>query len=115
MDNFCSNCGAKILNEKQDICLNCGILLKRQYNINSRGIKTNSMAVAGFIVALCSLILNFGGIIGVIATLLSGIGISQINSSKEKGIGFAIAGLIIGIISIIYGIISIITLPEIFL
>ena len=65
---------------------------------------SNGLALAGFIVSLCSLIINFGGIVGLVGTVLSGVGLSKV---KSTGKGFAIAGLIIGIISIIYGIYSI--------
>lgn len=67
---------------------------------------SNGLALAGFIVSLCSLIINFGGIVGLVGTVLSGVGLSKVKSTG-KGKGFAIAGLIIGIISIIYGIYSI--------
>lgn len=68
----------------------------------------NSIALAGFIVALCSLFLNFAGIVGLVATVLSGVGLAKVKSTGA-GKGFAIAGLIIGIISIVWGIYSIIT------
>lgn len=67
---------------------------------------SNGLALSGFIVSLCSLIINFGGIVGLVGTVLSGVGLSKVKSTG-KGKGFAIAGLIIGIISIIYGIYSI--------
>lgn len=67
---------------------------------------SNGLALAGFIVSLCSLIINFGGLVGLVGTVLSGVGLSKVKSTG-KGKGFAIAGLIIGIISIIYGIYSI--------
>ena len=71
----------------------------------------NPLALAGFIVALCSLIINFGGIVGLVATILSAVGLSKVKSTG-KGKGFAIAGLVIGIISIIYGIYSIFNLVN---
>ncbi len=72
---------------------------------NGKG-QSNTLALSGFIVALCSLLINFGGIVGLVATVLSGVGLSKVKSTG-KGKGFAIAGLVIGIISIIYGIYSI--------
>lgn len=68
--------------------------------------QSNNLALAGFIVALCSLLINFAGIVGLVATVLSGVGLSKVKTTG-KGKGFAIAGLVIGIISIIYGIYSI--------
>lgn len=72
----------------------------------------NNLALAGFIVSLCSLFINFAGIVGLVATILSAIGLSKVKSTG-KGRGFAIAGLVIGIISIIYGIYSIFTAAQI--
>ncbi|MDE5830890.1 MAG: hypothetical protein K2H53_04470 [Clostridia bacterium] len=78
---------------------------KNEQNNNASG-QSNPLALAGFIVALCSLLINFGGIVGLVATVLSGVGLSKVKATG-KGKGFAIAGLVIGIISIIYGIYSI--------
>lgn len=72
---------------------------------NNQG-QSNNLALAGFIVALCSLLINFAGIVGLVATVLSGVGLSKVKVTG-KGKGFAIAGLVIGIISIVYGIYSI--------
>lgn len=66
----------------------------------------NTIALAGFIVALCSLFINFAGIVGLVATVLSGVGLAKVKTTGA-GKGFAIAGLIIGIISIVWGIYSI--------
>ena len=73
---------------------------------------TNGLAIAGFVVSLCSLLINFGGIVGLVGTILSAIGLSQVKT-KGKGKGLAIAGIIIGVISIVYGIYSIFTLVNI--
>ena len=72
----------------------------------------NGLATAGFVVSICSLILNFYGIVGLIGAILSGIGLSKVKTIG-KGKGLAIAGLIIGIISIIWGIYSIFTLISV--
>ena len=66
----------------------------------------NPLAIAGFVVSLCSLLINFGGIVGLVGTVLSAVGLSKVKTTG-KGKGMAIAGLIIGIISILYGIYSI--------
>jgi len=64
--------------------------------------KTNGSALTGFILSLIGLIF-FGFILGVLAIIFSAIGLGKINkdSSKWKGKGLAIAGLIIGIVDII--------------
>ena len=74
---------------------------------------SNPLALAGFIVSLCSLIINLGGIVGLVGTILSAVGLSKVKTpGKYKGL--AIAGLVIGIISIVYGIFSIINAVAIF-
>ncbi len=73
---------------------------------NNSNQSSNGLAIAGFVVSICSLFINFGGIVGLIGTILSAVGLSKVKSTG-KGKGFAIAGLIMGIISIIYGIYSI--------
>ena len=35
--------------------------------------KTNGLAIAGFVVSLCSLIINLGGLVGLTGTILSGV------------------------------------------
>ena len=72
----------------------------------------NNLALAGFIVSIVSLFINFCGVVGLVAAILSGLGLGK---SKEKGgKGLAVAGLIIGIISVIYGIYSLIVLVVAF-
>lgn len=69
--------------------------------------KNNGLAIAGFVVSLVSLFINFAGIVGLIATILSAVGLAKSKELNGKGKGLAIAGLIIGIIGIVYGIYSI--------
>ncbi len=57
--------------------------------------KTNALAIAGFVTALacCS----------PVGVILSAIGLSQINKDpSQKGKGLAIAGLVIGIVSLVF-------------
>lgn len=103
MNRFCSNCG-KELDANSNFCPECG----NQVNgivtpITTVSDKTNSLAIAGFVTALISLFLNFWGIVGIVATVLSAVAIPQTGERKEKGRGIAVAGLIVGIFSIIYG------------
>lgn len=78
-------------------------------NANNNSKSTNGLALAGFIVSLCSLLINFGGIVGLVGTILSAVGLSKVKT-KGTGKGFAITGLVIGIISVFYGIYTIINL-----
>lgn len=108
MAKYCSNCG-KMVNEDQDICLNCGKAINNKDNSE----QNNKMAMTGFYVSLFSLILNFGGIVGLVAFILSTIGLTQVIKTHEKGKAFAIIGMIVGLISIAYGIYSINNLIEV--
>lgn len=86
--------------------------MEENENLNNNNQKsTNGLAIAGFVVSLCSLLINFGGIVGLVGTILSAVGLAQVKS-KGTGKGLAIAGLVIGIISIVYGIYSIINLTT---
>lgn len=86
--------------------------MEENENLNNNIQKsTNGLAIAGFVVSLCSLLINFGGIVGLVGTILSAVGLAQVKT-KGTGKGLAIAGLIIGIISIVYGIYSIINLTT---
>ncbi len=114
MGNYCVKCGKENKPESR-YCQYCGTLIKEDKEEITTVIespKTNAFALAGFITALASTLINFGGVVAIVATVLSGIGLSQVNSKNEKGKGFAIAGLIIGIFGIIYGLFSILFLPR---
>lgn len=60
----------------------------------------NILAIIGFVISL----LGFN----VVAVILGAIGLSQIKKSGERGRGFALAAIWIGIISFVLGIIAII-------
>ena len=68
---------------------------------------TNGMAIAGFVLGLVSWFLNFFGIVGILATIFSAIGLSKVLKTGQKGKVFAIIGLISGIINVIYAFIVI--------
>jgi hypothetical protein len=63
---------------------------------------TNAFAIAGFVVSLVGLFI-FGIVMGILAVVFSAIALAQIgsNKGKYKGKGFAIAGLVIGIVDIV--------------
>ncbi len=86
--------------------------MEKNNGINNTQGKTNSLAIAGFVVAMASLFLNFYGIVGLVATVLSAVGLSKVKETGT-GKGFAIAGLIVGIISILWGVFVILFLSVI--
>lgn len=91
---FCKNCGKEI-DDGAVVCPNCGVATENMAK-NTAPVATqkNSMALAGFILAL----LGFN----VIALILSIVGLT--NSKKPEfagdGKGFAIAGIVISSIYI---------------
>lgn len=72
--------------------------------------KTNGLAIAGFVVSIASLFINLWGLVGVVGLVLSSIGKFQINRDGTGGGKLAMAGVVIGIISAIYGLITIVAL-----
>ena len=117
---FCIKCG-KQLEEGTSFCPSCGTSqesiatppVSNSYQPQESA-STNTMAIVGFVVSIISLLINFWGIIGIAATILSVLG--YINSSKngQKGKGLALAGIIIGAISILWGCIALLVLGGLF-
>jgi peptidyl-prolyl cis-trans isomerase B (cyclophilin B) len=70
------------------------------YSQAATGPKTNVLAIVSLVIS----ILGFN----VIAIILGAIGLSQIKKTGEKGRGLAIAGIIIGAVSLVLGIIIVI-------
>ena len=93
MGKYCSNCG-KELNEIQDVCLNCGVIVKK---LNQNDEKIDKRAVVGFILSLISIIAwlipLFGYPVSICGIIFSAKGLSS-KANKGK----AIAGLILSII-----------------
>jgi uncharacterized membrane protein YvbJ len=140
---YCKNCGAQILNAAK-YCPRCGALISEKeisaeqpvsnqtyyttgtqnYNVPNYNNytyqppymqyqKTNGLCIAGFIVSLAGMmIIPF--ISGIVGVILSIIGISKTNSSNEKGQGFGIAGIIIGVINVFVTIAILLILLELF-
>ncbi|MYA41148.1 MAG: DUF4190 domain-containing protein [Gemmatimonadetes bacterium] len=75
-----------------------------QVNLGGTGavVPGNGLAVAGFVCALCSVVLfwvpglNF--ILWVLGIVFSGIGLSRANNQGRSGRGLAIAGLVIALL-----------------
>ena len=103
----CPKCNRK--NSDDSIyCMYCGKELKVEEKITTEAAKTNQsrlnpLALAGFIVSMASASIGLLGIVGIVGIVLSAIGLSQINKNNDRGRGFALAGLIVGIISLIIG------------
>lgn len=94
---FCKNCGNE-LNENASFCNKCGANVRTV----KESAQNNTFAIVGFIVACISIFLNFWGVVGIAAIILSSLGLIQINKTGEKGKKLAVAGISIGIFSVIY-------------
>lgn len=105
MERFCQNCGSE-LKGNRSTCPECGRTVTRMYENNT----SSHFVIAGFIISICSLVINFGGLVGLTGAILSGISLSKTNSEKEKR--FAFIGLIIGIISLLYGLYALLVLIK---
>ncbi|MFA0815264.1 MAG: DUF4190 domain-containing protein [Anaerofustis sp.] len=72
---------------------------------------TNIPALVGFILSLVgipALFIGFGWLLGIAGIVLSIIGMVQVKKTNQKGKGFALAGLIIGIVLIVLTIVAVI-------
>ncbi|WP_195990050.1 DUF4190 domain-containing protein [Clostridium sp. D53t1_180928_C8] len=62
----------------------------------------NGLSIAGFVLGIISCFLNFFGIVGIVAVVLSSIGLAQISRDYQKGKTLAITGIVLGAINIIF-------------
>lgn len=93
---YCSNCGEKVTNG--NFCTSCG---NNFSNIN----KTNNMcnlALAGGITGIGSFIIDPIGAASIVAIVLSSIGLNQVNKTGKRGKGWAITGLVCGIVELTF-------------
>ena len=120
MGNFCGKCG-KELNDNAKFCGNCGNRLSNEheqpiqnttnpYQQEITKPELNIMTLIGFILGCVSFIINFWGIVGIVVLVFSIVGFTQTKNNDRTGKGFAIAGMILGSISIIYLIVVLIVI-----
>ena len=80
MNKFCPKCGTEnITNSK--FCPNCGESMGEVTTNNAvvvnAGEKTSGLAVAGFVTGLSSLLINIMGLVGLVALILSAVGLTK--------------------------------------
>lgn len=126
--SFCGVCGAPLAKNNQNNLSYVNTNTNNQYNQNinpyynqsqnsyynktpnNSGSKMNAMALAGFITSCgCIFFWGFAGLVGLILSL---IGFNQTRERGERGKGFAIAGIIIGCMSIIVTILAVIYIAN---
>lgn len=61
---------------------------------------TNAICVIGFVLSIINLLFSLGGVIALIVSI---VGLCQCNRRREKGKGFAIAGILIAAIPFLLG------------
>ena len=112
MAKFCKNCGSEI-KEGSLYCEKCGSPVDSAPVVNQalttypsqptyQGVpnKTNSLAIAGFIVSLVSLVCCTPA--AVISLILSIIGLNESKKCANEGKGLAIAGIVISAIALLF-------------
>lgn len=104
---FCAECGKEI-SEGLKFCPNCGRQVTKAsgYDMQAHSpmqtVPYNTMSIVGMVVSCISILINFWGLVGMAGLVLSIIGLQQVKQRHENGKGLAVAGIIIGSISIIY-------------
>lgn len=91
---ICPNCGKEVNEGK--FCTSCGV------KFNGNEAKINGLALAGGITGICSLFIDFIGLVAITAIVLSAVGLNQISKTGIKGKGWAITGLVCGIIELVF-------------
>ena len=86
---FCKNCGKEI-DDKASICIHCGVAVEKK----SENTETNVLAIVGFVLSF------FIALAGLICSI---IGYKRAPQFGGKGKNFALAGIIISIVSMVLG------------
>lgn len=76
--------------------------------------KANGLCIAGFVVAMVSLFINFWGIVGLTGLILSIAGVATFDANKQTCKGLGIAGIVIGAISVVWGLFTLLVLFSLF-
>lgn len=92
---YCKNCGKEI-DDNASICVYCGVMTGKTEEVQK---KVNAFGIAGFVVSLASLYLGaYFCVASVVGLVLSIVG--MIKSKECRLNGLAIAGMVVGIISL---------------
>lgn len=103
---FCKNCGKEI-DDNAYVCPHCGVKVASGQEVGtSAPKKVNGFGVAGFVVSLVSLISGLFFYTSIVGLILSIIGMRFKNRYTSCN-GLAIAGLVLGILSLVIWVIII--------
>ena len=121
---FCIHCGKEI-SDNSTFCPECGAAQQEitpppaantgncSTPVNHSAVQKapyNMMCIIGLVISGISLLLNFWGLVGIVGTIVSVIGLVNCKQKNQNGKALAITGIAIGGFSILYGVISIILL-----
>ena len=118
MEKYCTNCGTK-MNETDRFCSNCGADSNsgdssvQNNNVVQGGTKkTNGLAVTSFVCSMVGIVV-FGLVMGILAICFGAVGLSRTKYfPEESGKGFAVTGIVVGIIEVIIMILYIVTVRS---
>lgn len=68
--------------------------------------KYNTLSIVGFVIGLVSWFLNFWGLMGIAALVISILGLLGCRRKNEKGLIFAVVGICSGVVNIIYAVVT---------
>ena len=97
---FCPYCGTQVANDTEPVKVNLGFDNPTQKKLSMK-------ALVGFIVAMAGIFIAAIPC-GIVGLVFSCKGMKETENSNLRGRGFAIAGLVVSILDIIFGVISVI-------
>ena len=108
---YCKQCG-NLIDVQSKFCPYCGKeCVDAPSSSNPKQLEchssTNVLAIVGFVISLISLLLNFWGLVGIAAVIVSVLGLLKAEKYNGNGKTMAIIGTVIGGASVFYGFISI--------
>ena len=99
---YCPNCGSEIQDDAV-FCPNCGrSVSSAPAQTQAQPAEGNGIAIAGFVLSLCG--------VGILGLIFGIIGLNKAKRLGGKNRGFAIAAIIISIVSMVFGLIYTIVL-----
>lgn len=102
MGKFCANCGNNI-EEGASFCGKCGSSIGTTGNVivnNNNMLPTHGIITAGFVLGIVGLITYFTLVPSILAVIFSLNGLKKVKEGTSAGKGLAMAGLIMGCISL---------------